>query len=756
MLKIVWRRFLGLLLCVSLLAPGAAGAQAVEKKNNSDWIWISAGVSALIYLLTHHHSHAAQESSPSPGPTPTRETPTTPATPQPVVTATPPVAAPTENVPCKVGVRDGYMQPTQGIWQDDRIFPEPHILDRLEADYPLYQAYYPLIVNRPTLLAGVYKYNRVPGGITYIQDRGGDSGPGTIKLGFSTNCDHKYDEPVRLEFALYVGGKQAWKKIYDPGYKAPFQGYAQQEGDAYTIEVPAPLGYPSNDLAFTPTQPGDYVLMAHIQHLHGKYWEDVPGLLMTVHGSIVRTHGFEIHYVPIHLTSAPRVALNDDPIGKAAKRIGEEVGLKLPDLYPLQPSGGNSQSIFPWKVESDKDGDVTDLSRSNHMLHPEIDLPKSLRDALGPNPDLQPGRLNYENALLEEITNTFGLAAVLEKAGRMVIVLNDHDFDLTGHSNAGAYTTSEKLIAARAGSVYTTIGHELAHTLPWEQPQDPDVSDKDSVPWMLNECQQGYHNVTNRAEGLRFIWSGKTPGYRKHYDYSTGLMGPVGEDNYDEQCTYRHLTDQLKGTIPDPRVFLVRGYLARSSGRLAAAFTPFYTVDSMLDNDRVDPSQDLRIILRGSSGAMLKEVSYKALFVRPDDIKRAVLGHARIIAFYTRIPYVPGTREIQLVSRAHGVLATKAITGAPPVVRISASASSVSSTGRIALEWSISSSARGPLYSSVFDSTNGGKSYVTKSIEQSGTSLSLRLEGKGPHVLRVVVSDGSQSGEATVRVQVKR
>ena len=70
--------------------------------------------------------------------------------------------------------------------------------------------------------------------------------------------------------------------------------------------------------------------------------------------------------------------------------------------------------------------------------------------------------------------------------------------------------------------------------------------------------------------------------------------------------------------------------------------------------------------------------------------------------------------------------------------------------------WTTASAVRGTLYSSVFDSTNGGKSYVTKSIKQSTDSLTLRMFGLGRHLLRVVVSDGSQSGEAIVPVMVTR
>ena len=329
--------------------------------------------------------------------------------------------------------------------------------------------------------------------------------------------------------------------------------------------------------------------MAHIQRLHDKYWEDVPGLLMSVHGSVVRTHGLTIHYIPIHISSATRVPLKDDTVGKAALRIAEETGLKLPDLYPVVPSGGDSQAIFPWKVESDTDGNVTDVSSDEHITNPGKFISKGLRDLFPPDYHFEPHSLSYENAMMEVLSNTYSLAAILEGGGRVVVVLNDHDFDLAGGAGAAAYTTSKKMIVARTDNQYTTIGHELAHTLPWDKVQKADVSDADSVGWMLSECEEGYHNVGAHAEGLHFIYDGKTPGYREIQDYKTGIMGPSSADRFIEQCTYRHLTDQLKGKTPDPQVFVIRGFIGRNATRMAAQFTPFYTTGSDVDDTRIDP-----------------------------------------------------------------------------------------------------------------------------------------------------------------------
>lgn len=664
-----------------------------------------------------------------------------------------------ENVPCRYHVADGYMEPTQGFWQDDIDFTFPYVLDRYrERDYPAYAAHYDLAANRPAVLAGVYHYQWFPGHADeFPNDRG------HIMLSVESNCDWKNREQVRIEFAFYLGGNEAWSGVPSQRWSIPLHGYVKQNAEFtdYILTIPAPFGWPADSAAFTPASAGHYTLFARLQHHESASpsspWVDVPDVKMTLNGDVVQTHGLTIHYLPLLLSPGGDAAA----LQNAANALSNQVAIDLPDLYPLPPSGGNAAgSALPGQVDLDANGQVTDLSGNDRITHPERSLSKDLRDLLGPDYHPAPTPYDYESAVMEVLANTFNLQAILEKGDRIVVLVSPDDFShhLLSGQNWAAYTTWKKVIFAPTGVSYETIGHEIAHTLPWDRDQNPAVTDANNVTWMISECQRGYHNVSyHYAKGLRFIVHGRVAGSgARVQEDNYGVMAPAYANKYIEQCTSRHLTGVLSKGNNDPEVFVVRGYIAAKGGRMAAEFTPFYTMESNTDDTGDDATADLHVRVLGANGSLLREVSISPLFVRPDDPDSAYV-HAHLIAFMSRIPYVGGAREIQLVSRRDGVLATEAMTSAPPVVQILAPApgTTISSHGNVAIRWSEQSQSSAAL-SSVLDSTDNGKSYHALVMEQTGTSLRARLIGYGRHLLRVVVTDGSRSGEATTSVTVAR
>lgn len=754
-----FRIFICLLLCVALLIPAMGSGQTEEPQKNSsnnDIIWIGIGVAGLVYLLTHHHRRSQEIPSPSPS----GASPTPSESPQAHAPQSPPPIHRSEF--CAPSMGDGYMQPTQGIWQDDRIFRYPFIIDREEAPYPLYETHYPLIVGRPSLIAGVYRY-RIPSGTNYLEEdrEVGDRKGGHIKLTLNTNCDPANGEQTRVEFTFYDNGAAIWKKDHSIAYKIPFYGSTRKDGETYgyDLSVSAPKGWPENGLAFTPTQPGRFVLMAHVQSLHNGYWQDVPGLLMSVHGSIVQTHGLLIHYIPIHLSAHEKVTFAEDSLQEAATGIATRVGLELPDLYPVKPSRSDSQSIFPWKVESDKDGNVADLSSDQHITHPENYMSKEIRELYPADWVFRPGMADYENAILASLSNDYSLAAILEKGERVVVVLSSADFRLIAAPRSAAFTTNAKMIVVPSWARYATVGHELAHTLPWESLQNPNVADADAVPWMHTECNLGYHNVEKKAEGLKFISFGIPEANRTVYVRHNGIMGPADVDPYIEQCTYRHLADVLSKKTPDPKVFVVRGFLGKNGERIAAQFTPFYTVNSSVDvsSSPLQPGsqqQTLHIVQRSASGAVVEDTSFVPQYLRPDDPRTALSGPL-LTSFVIRVPFHQQTRRIDLAD-ADRTLATRDLSKPTPVVNIIEPrvGESISQNSYLTLRWSVAPTASEAVYASVLDSTDGGRTYVTKQIEQQVDSARIKLVESGQHILRVVVSDGSQSSEASVPVSV--
>jgi len=751
-----WPRFWALLLCVALLPPMATPARADDTSGGGLQSWqyglISAAGAAIIYIFVRHPWTG--------GPT-TRGKPPAEPTPRPSVRPSP-TASPSiyghddELVPCSYAVSDGYMQATQGVWQDDKRFDKPYVLDRDDsAGYPIYTAHYPFIKDRPAVLAGVYHY-RGPKGDVYPDDRGDVPGHGHIVLKIKTNCN-EFDV-VRFEFTFAIGSGIIGHLDTLPLDTVPLRGSitAREAADPkrmveYAVKLDAEQGWPEALAAFTPDKLGNYVVLCNLQHLQASTWLDVPNAKMSLHGDIVDTQGPLIHFVPVilHEPAGEFADIQEAAIAHLradARRLAKATSEQLPDLYPLKPGGDMTTSKVPSVVEPTLDFSNDRAFRGRVGIYEQIALAQGLTQAVG-----------SKYGLNSAVGTVLEMRAVLEKAGRIVAVFTGLDFGLIAGPNIAAYTNGLKLIYAPVTAKYTTIGHEVVHTLPLQfgsYPADP------NIPWMVSECSLGYHDVEGDfAQGLRLFRSGSMTGARKVETGSDpGFMAPADSraDTYIEQCTYRHLTVALQQK-QDPKVFVVRGLVWRNGKKhIGARLEPLYTLDSTVDAERIEPGQDLRVVVRGDGGRALKTVSINVLFFRPED-PPSMFNGPYITNFQARVPYVAGAREIDLYSRTDGLIARKLLSAAAPRVRlVSPAEHAVISRGkRVTIRWAISSPVTGPFYSSVLDSTNGGKSYISLSAEATDTALSARFDQKGRHLIRVVVSDGSQSGETTATINVK-
>jgi hypothetical protein len=165
------------------------------------------------------------------------------------------------------------------------------------------------------------------------------------------------------------------------------------------------------------------------------------------------------------------------------------------------------------------------------------------------------------------------------------------------------------------------------------------------------------------------------------------------------------------------------------------------------------PQQELHIVQRSGSGAIVDDTAFVPQYLRPEQPRSAFFGHL-LTSFAVRARYHEQTRRIELVSQDH-VLATMDVSAAPPTISIlePSSGTTIRDNSYVMVRWQTKSNAP-QLYASVFDSSDGGTTYVTKAIEEQTSSVRVKLIGVGSHILRVVVSDGSQSGEATVPVTV--
>ena len=654
-------------------------------------------------------------------------------------------------IPCSFAVTDGYMQPTQGFWQDDRAFPYPDILIRLGSpgDEPFYKAPYPLVVGRPTVVGGVYRYRWLRSGAEVtVDDR--DDPKGHVRMTVMTNCP--LPDVVRFHFAFVEGNAgTVWQSPTQPLASIPLHGMVPPgtPPKAYTVQLPAPLGYPERT-AFAANSPGYYTLFCSLEKQDPTTGRWVGPLGdITVNVQLVVTHGPLIHFVPVVLFGDPE---NVDVLGldleDAAWRQARDTSHLLPDLYPLRPGGTTKTSAIPSVQEPYRDFSTDDsIAHPENHVHIPDDIRRDLPDLVAPLTASMAADVRRA-AINTELARTFDLGAILSHAGRIVIVLDNDDFRVVAGPGVAAYTLSSKVVFVPARASYQTIGHEIAHTLPWDYTGHGTPND---ISWMLQECRSGYHNQTGAfAQGLRFIRSGGQVAIRNdEQGASGGLMGPLRLNPYMEQCTSRHLTSYLRG-IPDPPVVVVRGVLLTDGTQVAGYFDPFYNATSQVDTQGQDPNFHLSLRLLGTQGRRLRTVGVQSNAYGPED------AHVRrISAFTVRIPIVAGLQRVELWA-GNRMLAARDATPFAPVVTIeSPRAGSEHRQGvPFTLTWSARTAPGTSPSATVLDSTDGGRTFDVLTADQPAV-IHLRLRGIGTHVLRVVVSDGWQSREADTEVVVR-
>ncbi len=707
-----------------------------------------AGPALISYKLEAELARIAQEVATAPRPRTTSRPPAekTPGPEPSDVEATPAIYGHDDLVPCRVELVDAYMQPTQGWWQDDKVFDKPDILQRQKPEFPIeYTAPYPLVAQRPTVLTGVYQYEWMPGRARVIvNDRGDPPNPnnGHVVMKIKSNCraDQKGNiDPVRLDFTFGVGASIVWSEATQTLTKIPLRGTVRPNAPfvEYPVKLEAAYGWPAKE-GFSSKNTGSYVLVMHAQHLRNKDWTDIAGMEARLRGTIVKTSGMRLHFVPLSLGVPSEY--EDDLLEDRTLQLARETSHFMPDLYPVRPGGDMRTSEFRSVVDP-----IPPLDLSGEVF------PDEVNSHMGPYMELS-------DRIESKLGNRFSLRAILEHQGRELIVMSDEDFERAygpGGRHAAAFTIGTKVIFLRNNNHYTVVAHELAHTLPFQVRNAPAPAD---VPWMTSECSKGYHNADGDfAQGLRFIHGGYTDEGREVFD-GEGIMQPANDylHQYTEQCTFRHLAVALQGKS-DPPVLIVRGYAGRNGVTYDARFTPFYTLDSVTDETRDDPFAPMHIIVLDATGKQLRAFALRPGFERPHDPPsrfHPTPAHPQMVFFMERIPQVPGAAVVEVVGGGKVLDSKRLSPRAPSVSIISPAAGAVVKANKpVTLRWRMSAS-RGTALASVLDSIDGGDSYLGRADEQRATQLVLKLT-PGAHRLRVVVTDGTRSAEATVAVTAR-
>lgn len=630
----------------------------------------------------------------------------------------PPTISPSPPRKCQYGPVDGWMEPSQGVWQDDDVF-EDRPGKQLTRELPLvpinYVAELNMVTGRDTLLFGVNHYrtggerthaflqSTTGGRLHVVRDRD------HIVLIVKSNCSIFTDVKFRFSLSEY-GSSQV---LYTSGIVASLPLSGQPVADTiYKVSLDAYDGippYPRKPFRLT-TSVSDYTILAELVDPDGH----PIGVDMRLRGVVQRTYGPNVNFTPVILSTkglrdpgAAFTGLRDE-----AGAMARDVAAQVPDYFPLVPNG---LPVFVRPVLNLTDADIPHGNRSS-------------------------------SGLVAALGDRLSLDAFLEGAGRVVAVLRKDEYYMVASSTAEAYTTGEKvkvgsfavsgkLIVSHIRSDQTTIAHELVHTLPWAwEPREG----KWIVPWMIEECDKEYHNQNWAiAFGERITRAGLTI-YPEREQQRYPVMGPAVPASYQwiTQCTYHHLVSEL-GEFRDPPVRLVRAILVKNGSTITATLRPEYT--GMGDVTLRAGTGAWRFDVRDRDGKLLAGYPFTPVW------RSEAGGDFTVISVFERIPDLAAAATLELVGPS-GVLGRLQFSPQSPTLS-NVTAQVTGSTVRVS--WSAVGSPGYTLRYSVLYSYDAGAHYFVQRSEQTASSATIPLIGnKSDGRVKVIVTDGTRSSEA--------
>jgi len=288
---------------------------------------------------------------------------------------------------------------------------------------------------------------------------------------------------------------------------------------------------------------------------------------------------------------------------------------------------------------------------------------------------------------------------------------------------------------------WDTVAHEILHTLPEGWSEDE----------MQAECGRAYHNKSDPVAHGERITEDSVPSARDRKAGMISLMGPsVSEATvWNDQCTYWHLTKMLAGGPPDPPVTLVRAMVGRKGGKPIGELRPVYDVGGSVD---LVPGGrgPFAFVFKNAQGVELARFSFAP---RATDIETKAAQE--VMSYVGRAPVVPGWAQLELVAAGGAVLDRKVRSELPPQVVIDAPGDGALVTpegGKVKVRWT--GKGVSPLLSSVLYSPDGGSTWTDQAFEKAVSELEVALKEKVTnHLVKVVVTDGTRSSEAVIRLK---
>lgn len=649
-----------------------------------------------------------------------------------------PAAPPPYNGPREVKIVDGWFEPSQGVWQDDKRFADAPG-KRLRKTAPaVHQAELPMVKDRPALLYGIRDDNYTDVVIQYASQ-------------MATPV------PVHFRFTLNQGGSTQVIYEEDPGlHTIHFDPPQTNEWVQDEVRLNAAFGLPRNGKGpggkdyFTFSTPGPYIITAEL------YRDDnnsPTGIKTVVFGTTVETFAPAAQIMPVMLWPKSVDALREKDataLLAACDTLKTACEMQVPEWYPIKPGS------FSLPVRG-----IRNLGTFVESYLADPDEAK-WRTSLGPDADVQSTDHGFVPALLGSY---FDMLARLGQMSRTIVVVSKADFlqqnifvnkdTLQGAQTTLAYAACQKVMFAPSDSTSDTVAHELIHTLPYL--------------WSASEMTAlfgfSWHNKSmNVANGPQIFRSTRGGGFVVDRTRHSGAMcimeaGSAGATYWIAQGMYWQLTQTLQRP-PDPELMLISGFAAQKNGRESATIRRVYSLMGIADLQALPanaalPPGSWTIQTVDTAARVLSRYPFQPSWEHPEQ------GPPRVVVplSYT-IPADDRVSEIRVVGHGGAVLASRRLSFAAPDLAITTPANGAAvplePDGTLTVSWRATGSGGAPLVYSVFYSPDGGTHWFDQVFEQKGTTFRLKPEGGTANPLvRVIASDGTRSRTATVGFRIR-
>ncbi len=654
----------------------------------------------------------------------------------------------TEETACSWKPVDGWIQPVQGVFQDDPIFPTA-VYDYKQAPRPnplidqlapgVLQANLPMVVGRDTVITGVARY-------WYQGERQPGAPRMSIVLNGISNC--RTTVAVKVRFTLTdIKGSHVLYTSDVTSYVPIRGGVTGRPPEKFQVHLSAFEGVPPlAEGAFHIAGPGPYSITAEALDAA----DDKPiGMQVTVSGQAVVMKAPVVEFIAVSLSGFTSASAAND-FGSWVDDLAEASHRFLPDYFPLVAEGLTTFTRDPVNMASF-------------------------------DPHLEDAEANRE-ALAAKITDRVGAAGALSGAGRVVVVLRKgaqavQDYARAAPDNSEAFSSSTKVIflsvhngIEAAGGVkgrqatpnfepaapdlrpgtdrygssqVETVGHELIHTLPdllWSGTLDARHN-------MKGDCGLNDHNLDlHTANGLR-IDVGGIESERFWQDAADSIMGIVSPPymQWITQCAYAHLIASFPIAV-DPKVMMVRAIVSRRKGVMSASLGPAYVGDGVVDAT-AGPAPEWAIVTRPAGGGAETHYPFTPVWATDDNYPRDTL------AILARIPEPIGAGTLAIAFKGKA-LVSRPFAAETPSLKVTSSATGQAAKGaKVALSWTATGAGGAPVLSSVFYSDNGGDFYRDQLFEETADHWTVTLNPRAKdHVIKVVVSDLGRSREQLIRL----